>query len=334
MAINNGGLIITKKEKSFKKFFDETREDVEKEISRKIKNPDIMYTLQGGKRLRSVLSLLIFKTCCNGNANQKDYRRALEGTVSIELAHAASLIHDDIIDCDKERRGETALHVKNGINTALLTGHKMIAMGFDIALSHGIEMGKLYVDTWNTALSGELMEINSNGKNNGNDRGKKKDGLSSQSLFKRYKEIIDLKTASLFDSACRFGALEAKAPAKLTKILGKYGREIGLAYQLADDLVDLNMGERIDSVITSLIEALRIKYKKEEKLYALLSKENWLKKIPKIKKLYVGEIQKHLKKADNIASSLVIPNNAYKPLIKEAPRYIINQMLKDMNMVI
>lgn len=310
-------------------FFRDTRDNVEEEIKRKIENERIYDALKGGKRLRSILSMLIFQICKNKKPNNGSYKRALEGTVSIELAHAASLVHDDIIDKDAERRGEPAMHIKNGIGSALLTGHKMIAIGFDIALSHGNKMGKLYVETWNTALSGELLEINSNGKNS-----KKKKSMSSRSLFNRYKEIIDLKTASLFASACKFGALETNASKELIEVFGEYGREIGLAYQLADDLVDLTQGERIDSVITSLIEALKIKYREEEKLYELLSKGNLLENAPKIKNLYVKEIRKHLKRAEKLASSKEIPDNEYTPYLKAAPRFIINQMLKDINMVI
>ncbi len=312
------------------RFFEKAIKDIEKEITRKISDDSMVSILKGGKRLRSVLSLLTFKACNGGEKNNGNYERALEGTVSIELAHAASLIHDDIIDRDIERRGGDALYVKDGVNTALLKGHKMIATGFDIALGHGLKMAKIYVDTWNEALSGELMEINSNGKNNNI---KKTNNLSSVSLFNRYKNIIDLKTASLFSSACKFGALETKASKKLVNILGNYGREIGLAYQLSDDLVDLTNGERIDSVITSLIEVLKIKYKQKETLYELLSKGKLLEKAPKIKKLYIEEIQKHLKKAENIASSSLILNTTYKPMIKEAPRYIVNQMLKDVNVM-
>lgn len=312
------------------RFFEKAIKDIEKEITRKINDDSMASVLKGGKRLRSVLSLLAFKVCNDGEKNNGNYERALEGTVSIELAHAASLIHDDIIDHDIERRGKDALYVKDGIDTAILKGHKMIATGFDIALSHGLKMAKIYVDTWNEALSGELMEINSNGKNNNI---KKTNNLSSRSLFNRYKNIIDLKTASLFSSACKSGALEAKASKKLVNILGNYGREIGLAYQLSDDLVDLTNGERIDSVITSLIEVLKIKYKQKETLYELLSKGKLLEKAPKIKKLYIEEIQKHLKKAENIASSPLILNTTYKSMIKEAPRHIINQMLKDVNVM-
>ena len=312
------------------RFFEKAIKDIEKEITRKISDDSMVSILKGGKRLRSVLSLLTFKVCNDGEKNNGNYERARDGTVSIELAHAASLIHDDIIDRDIERRGGDALYVKDGVNTALLKGHKMIATGFDIALSHGLKMAKIYVDTWNEALSGELMEINSNGKNNNI---KKTNNLSSRSLFNRYKNIIDLKTASLFSSACKSGALEAKASKKLVNILGNYGREIGLAYQLSDDLVDLTNGERIDSVITSLIEVLKIKYKQKETLYELLSKGKLLENAPKIKKLYIEEIQKHLKKAENIASSPLILNTTYKSMIKEAPRYIINQMLKDVNVM-
>ena len=89
---------------------------------------------------------------------------SLEGAVIVELAHTASLIHDDIIDKDKERRGKTSLYVKEGIANAVLTGHRMLSLGFNIALKHGKEAAKLYIEAWNDVLNGEIDEVDFNKK--------------------------------------------------------------------------------------------------------------------------------------------------------------------------
>ena len=222
-------------------FFDSSYIDVENKITTLIEDDDIKNILQGGKRLRSLLGQLSFKACTEGKEDENHYNRMLEGTVSIELAHGASLVHDDIIDKDIERRGKPAFHIKKGIGHALLIGHKMLTTGFDIALSHGQEVAKLYVDSWNEVVTGEIDEVNFN-KNSDNK-------LSKENLFDSYSKIIDLKTAALFASACKAGVLEANMSGDILKVFGNYGREIGIAYQLADDLVDLVQGEMLDSVI-------------------------------------------------------------------------------------
>ena len=145
-------------------FFNSTRNDVEKKIADTIKDEKIKSILQGGKRLRSFLAHLSFKVCTKGEETHSQFQKALEGTVGIELAHAASLVHDDIIDKDVERRGKTAFHIKEGIAQAILIGHKMLTTSFDIALSHGKEVAKLYVDSWNEVVNGELDEVNYNKK--------------------------------------------------------------------------------------------------------------------------------------------------------------------------
>ena len=241
--------------KNLELFFDKTLGHVEDKISNIISDDQIKNVLKGGKRLRSLLAHLAFKACTKGEETNDQFNRALEGTVSIELAHAASLVHDDIIDNDIERRGRPAFHTKKGVANALLVGHKMLARGFQIALSHGREVAKLYVDSWNEVINGEIDEVNFN-KN-----GTKKILTVKEQIFEAYYKIIDLKTATLFSSACKAGALEANMTGDILKVFSDYGREIGLAYQLADDLVDLAHGEMIDSVIIPILNHIENKSK-------------------------------------------------------------------------
>jgi len=155
-----GGIDITIKNKNAQldDFFSNTLDEVENKINCTIPDEKIVNLLKGGKRLRSLLAQLAFKACTCGNETHDQYQKSLEGTVSIELAHGASLVHDDIIDKDIIRRGKPAFHVKEGIGRALLMGHKMLAHGFDIALSHGREVAKLYVDSWNEVVNGDSMK--------------------------------------------------------------------------------------------------------------------------------------------------------------------------------
>lgn len=308
-------------------FFNETYSHVEQELDNKILDKKIRNFLNGGKRLRSLLAQLSFKACTQGKETHLKYMKSLEGTVSIELAHGASLIHDDIIDKDIQRRGKPAFHVKEGVSKALLMGHKMIAQGFDIALTHGKEVAKIYVDSWNEVVNGEIDEVdfNNNGSNLHNS--------TKEQIFEAYNKIINLKTAGLFASACKVGALEADMTNDILKVFSDYGREVGLAYQLADDLVDLANGEMIESVIIPLLNKL------ENRSIISMIKKREIKKIfiknkDKIKQYYIDEIKKHVMRAEELSNSNLIPDSNYKNLLTQAPTYIINKMLNEIKLTI
>lgn len=310
-------------------FIESSKEDLEKKIVHIIPDKQIVSILNGGKRLRPLLAHLSFKACTQGNETYNQYNRALEGGVVIELAHAASLVHDDIIDEDKERRGKPAFHIKKGIANAILTGHKMLITGFNIALKHGKEFANLYIDSWNEIVNGEIDEVAFNTKG----VKKLKETPTKSQIFEAYYKIIDLKTAVLFSSACQAGALEADMKGDILKVFRDYGREIGLAYQLADDLVDLVNGEMIDSVIIPLLNKLENKssngiFKKRE------LKKKFAKNKEKIQEFYIEEIKKHVKKAEELSDSDLIPVSPYKILLRDAPAYITNRMLKEINVTV
>jgi len=331
MQMGEEDLLMANQDCSLKEFFEKTKLDLEKKINSTIQDKKIISILNDGKRLRPLLAHLSFKVCTGGKETPFQYQQALEGTVTIELAHTASLVHDDIMDKDNERRGKPAFHTTNGISNALLIGHKMLAKGFGIALGHGEKLAKLYVETWNTILNGQLDEVNY-------DHVKIKNGTkgitTKSKIFKAYNKIIDQKTASLFASSCRAGAVEADANGEILDILYVYGREVGLAYQLADDLVDLENGEMIDSVIIPLLTRLGNKSVNTDKLPEEKIKKIILKNESKIKKMYIDEITKHVKKAERISRSEKIPDSHYKNLLTEAPSYVINRMLKQINIAI
>ncbi|MCD6236509.1 MAG: polyprenyl synthetase family protein [Thermoplasmata archaeon] len=302
-------------------FFATTKRDVEKAIKNRIKDKTILSQLEGGKRLRPIIAILSFKACTGGKESKEVYRRAVEGTVGIELAHTASLVSDDIIDRDTLRRGKPSLYVEKGIEVAILISQKMLALGFDIALDRGINFVKLYIETWNDALSGELLEIEIN----------KREFLSVP-LFSTYLKIIEKKTSSIFASACKAGALEANASSKIVRILGEYGKEVGIAYQLADDLVDLCNGEGLESVILPLLNRI------DKDDVNNISKRDIEKKIleheKEIKTFFIREIKNRVKKAEKLIKTSPLPDSIYKELLSQAPKYIVNKMLQSIDMVI
>ena len=312
-------------------FINQSQNDLDKKIETTIQDKKIVSILNDGKGLRPFLAHLSFKVCTGGKETLYQYQSALEGAVIIELAHTASLIHDDIMDGDYKRRGKPALHMSDGVSNALLIGHKMLAKGFDIALGHGEKLAKLYVKTWNKVLNGQMDEVNYNPEkiNNGTK------GITTKSkIFKAYYKIIDQKTASLFASSCRAGAVEANASGEILDILFVYGREVGLAYQLADDLVDLENGEIIDSVIIPLLTRLENKKVDVNSLNTSDIKKIIKKNESEIKKMYLEEIKRHVRKAEKISKSKEIPESQYKILLTKAPSYVINKMLKEINIAI
>ena len=101
---------MTEQALSLDTFFDDTLKDIEKKIHDIVTDQKILDILEGGKRLRPLLASLSFKVCTGGTEQPDRYQAALEGAVGIELAHNASLVHDDIIDGDVNRRGELAFY--------------------------------------------------------------------------------------------------------------------------------------------------------------------------------------------------------------------------------
>jgi geranylgeranyl pyrophosphate synthase len=305
-------------------FMKHTLEDIEKKIQEVITDKNILNILKDGKRLRPLLGAISFKACTGGKESPQLYQQFLEGAVAIELAHGASLVHDDIIDGDLTRRGEPAFYIKTGIDNAILIGHKMLVIGFNLALSHGERIAKLYVNAWGKTLDGQLSEINFNSKD------LQDVNITAESkFFQVYSRIIDLKTATLFSAACKAAAYWANASEEIATLLAEYGREVGFAYQLADDLVDLEKGEMIDSVVIPLLTRLEKRTAKNGTMKSRSIRKKIEKKSPEIKKLYLEEISNHVAKAKTICNSPLLPDNPYKTFLLDAPFYSINKMLKE-----
>lgn len=315
---------------TFSEFFKTAQEEIRKEIA-KINDEDIQYAMEGGKLLRPIMLLLAYRAC---NGKEENYERALESAVGVELAHSASLVHDDIMDGDAIRRGKPALHVVRGVGTAILVGHKMISMAFRISLKHGLENAKIFLDTWDETLVGQLKDIDFTAHledilNGGN----------PNNLLKEYFKIIEMKTASLFAAACRAGAIEAGASDEVILLLKEYGKEVGIAYQLADDLVDIVQGKIEEGIIMPIIKAFGNHVNKNilQKLKengGIILEETLRKNGLDLKEIYREEIEKHIRRAEELASSPLIPEGIYKDLLKEAPRYIVNAMICNIGMTI
>jgi len=173
----------------------------------------------GGKRLRPLLFVLSARLC--------GYETGFEIKLSpiFEYLHVATLVHDDVIDNAHLRRGKPAANVIWGNTVAILTGDFLLASALELAASSGnLEMVKILSQTTSLLAQGEILEI-----------------VKSNSLDlteEEYLEIITGKTAVLMAAACRLGAVLAGADKEKEKALETYGHNLGLAFQIIDDVLD------------------------------------------------------------------------------------------------
>ena len=178
-----------------------------------------------GKKLRGSLTMLV------SEAIGGDKKKALEFASAVELIHLGSLTHDDILDEHKERRGTIPLNVLKGAKWAVLAGDRMFSFATSIASKSGNKEAIEVADAMEAVLSGAMKELSVNEFF--------KDVLSGDVSNKFYYKMIGLKTAGLFKSAGRFGAMTSTQKEDLINLYGDYGYNIGVAYQIADDLTDI-----------------------------------------------------------------------------------------------
>ncbi len=172
----------------------------------------------GGKRVRPLITLAAAQACAG------DPRRALPLAAAVEWLHQATLVLDDILDAATLRRGQATLHTTT--SDVFATGVAVFVLGRVLRASHGMhpDIRKQVVDTALALIEGERLELLHTGDVN--------------LALTRYYAIIEAKTARLFGCAAALGGLCAEAPRKQVSALGRYGRELGLAFQIVDDLLD------------------------------------------------------------------------------------------------
>lgn len=192
------------------------------------KKPESLYTpcsyvmQPGGKYLRPLLFLLTFKMV--GGRKKPCYHTAL----AIEMLHRASLVFDDIMDGSHIRHNREALHEKVGMNNALLTGICLLPLSYETIATH-IPRDKV-VQSFRI-LNKALLDMN---------EGQAAD-MDPQTCLtpEDYDRMIYKKTASLIEASCKLGAYLANASRKEMNALSDYGKHLGMAFQVRDDLLDL-----------------------------------------------------------------------------------------------
>jgi geranylgeranyl pyrophosphate synthase len=179
----------------------------------------------GGKRLRPLLVVLAAEAAGGLEENDEALVRA---AVSVELVHSATLVHDDVIDGAKLRRGHPTVVATAGRQAAIATGDLLFSRAFaELARNDDPAQLRALSDASSALAAGELLQ--------------REDAYASRVAVERYLRRCELKTAALFEAACRLGALVASAGADgLPDELGAFARRIGLAFQLLDDVLDVS----------------------------------------------------------------------------------------------
>jgi geranylgeranyl pyrophosphate synthase len=170
----------------------------------------------GGKRLRPLLVFLA--------AGDEDGEGLVRAATAVELVHSATLVHDDVLDGAALRRGIPTVVATGGRAAATATGDLLFARAFaELAQNASVEEIRVLSDASCALAEGELRQ--------------RADAWDAAVPVERYLHRCELKTARLFEAACRLGALESGGDAEA---LGSFGRRIGLAFQLLDDVLDVS----------------------------------------------------------------------------------------------
>jgi geranylgeranyl diphosphate synthase type II len=228
-------------------------EQISKRVPKKLYEPVIYSLNMGGKRIRPVLLLMAYKMF------KPDLEKALPAAFAIELFHNFTLLHDDIMDNASLRRNLETVHIKYSNNAAILSGDAMSILSYEYITkchsANNLEIIDLYTYTALKICEGQQFDMNFETKNN----------VSVDD----YINMIGLKTAILFATSLKMGALIADAPLEDAQLLFEMGYNLGLAFQLQDDLLDTygnqsTFGKNIGGDIVSnkktflLINALKL----------------------------------------------------------------------------
>lgn len=293
----------------------------------------------GGKHLRGLLCVLI------SDALGGDRDKALTSAAVVDGVHAGSLIHDDIVDQDLERRGQPSLWITNGIKRAVFVGDRVFAIANKRAAMLGNQESAEVAEALDTTVGSWISE------------GASKPAEFLIDLFTGkvpnvgYQKLCLTKTAPFFKAAAKLGGIAANSGTRALDALSNYAEKVGLAYQYADDLCDIvNLQKekgmppwrKLVPVIPALIhyngKSLRqalfeipwgifkdslVGKGPGEKLISLLSQLDVTQQLTR-------DIQKEVERAVKAVDGIKFQED-YQQMVKEYPRYAVNLMLHEVD---
>ena len=174
---------------------------------------------RGGKRMRPMLILLTAKNY--GDVSNVTQNAAL----GLELLHTASLVHDDVVDESNQRRGQPSVNASYNNKVAVLVGDYILSTALlRVALSDNHEIVQELAELGRTLAAGEILQLSN---------------ISNQEISEDvYYQVIDKKTAVLFEACCKLGAISVDAPRDVIEKAAKFGHNIGMIFQIRDDIFD------------------------------------------------------------------------------------------------
>ena len=296
-------------------------EKIKQKLASKVELVDDMtkYHLNtGGKRIRALLTLGSAKLCGYQNGG-----RDINLSACVELIHAATLMHDDVIDNGEVRRGKKTLNKIWGNQSSILVGDYLLSRCFEMMVDDGdLEILKLLSSTSAEISQGEVLQL----------QHKKEIDI----LEETYLRIISWKTASLFAASTKVGAILSKKENKTKDALYSYGKNLGLTFQIADDTLDYNSDLKIfgkeigndffEGKVTLPIILLyqKINNKEKKELFEIFNKssrdKNDLNKILEMINKYkvINDCYKKAEYFINIASNSlsIFPDSKEKEILK------------------
>jgi octaprenyl-diphosphate synthase len=271
----------------------------------------LRYACDGGKRIRPLILILAYesvkagRTIVGGNNNNNNNNNinnninininsfsstnvgeeTFVAASAIELLHTESVIHDDIIDEENLRRGKPSFHVKYGYNNSILTAD--FVLGIILNLSCKLNNPRVSAELSNAAIKmseGEIMEIK----------------LAKECNLDEYEyiKVIEHKTASLFETSAKIGAILGKGGEDQIRALAAFGNLLGIAYQVHDDLVDWNNEDRLFNLLVKKNDRSKEFVERMENFYLTYS----LKAKNELHKINDNAPKKHLEQLTDLAS--------------------------------
>jgi geranylgeranyl diphosphate synthase type I len=295
----------------------------------------------GGKRLRPAL---VFLACQLMGGKEKE---AIYPAAGLEILHNYSLIVDDIIDNSELRRGKLTAWRKFGKSIASCLAIDYAAGIFEAASksSEPVKMAGLFSKTLKTIVDGEILDIllERAGRNDEPYITKNRfENITEKDFF----EMIGKKTAALFAACCQAGGILAGAKEKDIKALGEYGFNMGLAFQIQDDILDIfgdeksfgkkigkDIAERKGGNVIIMLARKEMKKKEREKIMTIMKK-------PNLKESDIAEIMKYLTKTNSLKvareleqkfinkakeSLTFLPKNKWSKILEEIINFILTR---------
>jgi octaprenyl-diphosphate synthase len=192
----------------------------------------LRYACDGGKRIRPLILVLSAECIKSKKVEPEAYLAAS----AIELLHTESIIHDDIIDEENQRRGKPSFHVKYGYNSSILTAD--FVLGVILNISSKLKDARIINELSNAATKmseGEMMEIRL--------------GKEASITEDDYIKVLEFKTATLFEASAKIGAITGGGDEDQIHAMTSFGNLLGIAYQVHDDLIDWSNENRLFNML-------------------------------------------------------------------------------------